>query len=418
MLEGIRVVECGIYHAGPGAGVILADLGAEVIKVEPLNGDPERKVTAGPNKVPMVFEASNRGKKALALDLGNETGRKILDDLLGTADVFITNIRDAAKRRLRLEPASLNESHPRLVHVHVSGFGPMGDMANVGAFDALGQAMSGMMYLADPDLPRLVDFATVDQLTAIVASNAALTGLFARERSGQGQDAYVSLYGSGVWLAQVGLYSQSLLGEEFRSYNSRERMPALRTFYKCSDGRWIMACLNHHEEKHWPALCKAVDRTDLLTDDRFSSAAGRREFNKDLLDVLDATFAQKPSSYWMPVLLEHDLFVSPIQSLADLAAEPQADANGYVRSVDHRRYGSIRVPGYPIQFGSYVSGPPSPAPNLGEHSREILAGLGLDNPEIERLIEDNVVKVDLAENESQVTSHDGDHTKWTQNRGE
>ena len=199
-LEGIRVVEYGLFHAGPGAGAILGDLGADVIKIEPKDGDPERYWTrlgqldlALPGGESAVFQASNRNKKGIGVDIQNPMGQDVFHGLIQKADVFLTNIRKSTKAKLKIDYASLSSVNPTLIHANVSGYGPEGPMSDLGAFDPLGLARSGMMFVSGTDEPLLMHIGILDQATSIALSHAIITALFVRERRGIGQEVHVSL---------------------------------------------------------------------------------------------------------------------------------------------------------------------------------------------------------------------------------
>jgi crotonobetainyl-CoA:carnitine CoA-transferase CaiB-like acyl-CoA transferase len=213
-LEGIRVVEYAVFHAGPGASAILGDLGAEVIKIEEGTGDPERYwIAVGgldlslPNGESIWFQISNRNKKGIYLDIKKEEGREIFLRLVKDADVFLTNLRKSTKESLGIDYATMARINPRIIHANVSGFGPEGPLSDLGAYDPMGQAQSGMMFATGKEEPALINLGVLDQATAIAASHAILTALFVRERHGVGQEVHVSLYSTGLWL----LYSNIVM---------------------------------------------------------------------------------------------------------------------------------------------------------------------------------------------------------------
>jgi crotonobetainyl-CoA:carnitine CoA-transferase CaiB-like acyl-CoA transferase len=190
-LEGIRVVEYGLFHAGPGAGAILGDLGADVIKIEPKDGDPERYWTrlgqldlALPGGESAMFQASNRNKKGIGVDIQNPIGREVFNRLIQKADVFLTNIRKSTKAKLKIDYTSLSSVNPALIHANVSGYGPEGPMSDLGAFDPLGLARSGMMFVSGTDEPLLMHIGILDQATSIALSHAIITALFMRQIPG------------------------------------------------------------------------------------------------------------------------------------------------------------------------------------------------------------------------------------------
>ena len=217
-LQGIFVLEYGVFHAGPGAGAILGDLGAEVVKIEDLTGDPERYWTklagmdmAMPDGESAMFHFSNRNKRSICLDINPAKGRLIFEKLVGRADVFLTNLRRSTKKKLDIDYETLKAINSRMIHANVSGYGPEGFMSDMGAFDPLGLARSGMMFATGSPEPKAMHIGILDQATAIAASHAVMTALFVRERTGRGQEVHVSLYSVGQWLMGAGLMLNSLL---------------------------------------------------------------------------------------------------------------------------------------------------------------------------------------------------------------
>lgn len=400
-LSGVRVVECGVWHAGPGASAILADLGAEVIKVESLDGDPERNFgyfrhpddTAANSKEnwTRLFEMSNRGKKGVAIDIATDAGYVLLVELTKSADIFLTNLRSSTVDKLKISYADLSLINPRLIHLYVNGFGSLGPMRNAGGFDPLGQAMSGMMFMADPKEPALLDVVPLDQMAAITASHAALTALYAREQTGRGEELSVSLYGSALWLQYVGLFAAGLFDGGVRNYGSRKESPALSTSYQCGDGQWIMACSNP-EEKYWTPFCTTLGAEDLLLDEKYATKEGRATGNGALIDRFDEVFARKSREEWLHITQEAGLLFAPIRQIGEVLDDEQAVANGYVKDVDHPLLGSIKVPGYPVRFGSMEVGTTMPAPGLGEHTVEVLQDLGLTPHQVQTLTARGVIK--------------------------
>lgn len=397
-LSGIKVVEYGLFHAGPGASAILGDLGAEVIKVEPIDGDPMRHWRqmgtdrmALPTGKAILFEFANRNKRDICLDIKTEEGRKIFNQLIENADVFLTNIRKSTKKAAEVDYESIRKINPKIIHANVTGYGPNGPLEDLGAFDPMGQARSGMMYVTGNDEPILIQLAVLDQATCIAASHGIITALFARERDGEGQEVHASLFSTALWMLYMNLIVTSV-GEFNPNIKwHRPSMSPVRNNYKCGDGKWIIGT-HHPEEKYWPLLCKATGLVDLLADDRLGDFQSRMQHTAELNKVFDEVFATKDREEWLTILLEHGLMFTPVQTLDDVLSDPQALANDYVVNFDHPEMGQIKIPGYPLHFSNGDVGTRSTAPDLGAHTSEILQELGFDDQKIDLLKEKGIVK--------------------------
>jgi len=398
-LDGIRVVEYAIWHAGPGADAILADLGAQVIKIESLEGDPERsQATLGTADFrgvaeegwSFLFEFSNRNKKGICLDIATPKGREIFERLIQDADLFLTNLRKSTKTRLGIDYESIRRINPGIVHANVSGFGPEGPMSDIGAFDPMGQAISGMAFLTGPDEPVLLQSLILDQMAAITASHAILTALLARERQGVGQEVHVSLYSSAIWLMHSNLLATGMLGHAMQMGWDRYQNSPLRNSFRCSDGKWLMGT-NHPEQKYWSRFCSATGQKELEHDPRYATAEARMQHVADLVRHFEQIFASRERDEWLRVLHADGLMFAPVQTYEEVYRDPQARANGYVVDFPHRSLGTISMPGYPARFSAHSAGTHAAAPRLGEHTDEVLEQMGLSAAEIEDLRRGNVI---------------------------
>jgi crotonobetainyl-CoA:carnitine CoA-transferase CaiB-like acyl-CoA transferase len=397
-LDGVFVLEYGVFHAGPGAGAILGDLGADVLKIEDMTGDPERYWTklglldiAMPNGESAMFQFSNRNKRSICLDINPAKGRRIFERLVARADVFLTNLRPSTKKKLGIDYEALNGLNPRMIHANVSGYGPEGPMSDLGAFDPLGLARSGMMFVTGSEEPRLMHIGILDQATAIAASHAVMTALFVRERSGTGQEVHVSLYSVGQWLTAANLTIHSLLGVDPIIPANRTEHSPMRNRYRCRDGKWII-CTHHPEDKYWPIFCEATGQTHLLSDPRFADAKGRAANRAALIAILDELFAKRSSEEWMDVFLPRGLMFCPVQQVGEIKNDPQALANGYMVDFQDPALGKLRIPGYPVHFSDHSAGTRSLAPSLGQHTIEVLQELGYSGQEIDALKGDGVIR--------------------------
>ena len=391
-LEGIRVVEYGIFHAGPGACAILGDLGAEVIKIESRAGDPERYWTrlgqmnlALPDGESAMFQASNRNKKGIGLDIKNPAGRKVFHRLIQNADVFLTNIRKSTKKKLQIDYHSLLSVNPKLIHANVSGYGPEGPMSDLGAFDPLGLARSGMMFVSGREEPLLMHIGILDQAASMTMSHAIITALFVRERRGVGQEIHVSLFGAAQWLMHPTLLIGNLLSIEPVVHHDRNAHSPLRNFFRCRDGEWIIGT-HHPEERFWKRFCDATGQSHLADDPRYATDDARAANSEELVEHFDGVFARKTRDEWMEIFRVQGLMFCSIQHADEVKDDIQARVNGYV--VDHvdKNLGKVQIPGYPVHFSECTAGTRTLAPSLGEHTTEVLRETGYTESEIEEMM--------------------------------
>ena len=252
-LDGIKILEYGVFHAGPGGSAILGDLGADVIKIETESGDPERYWTrvagldfATKSGESLMYEVSNRNKRGICLDIQTRRGREIFNRLIRGTDVFLTNLRKSTKQKLGIDYPSIAKINPKVIHANVSGYGPEGPMCDIGAFDPLGQACSGMMFLTGSQEPALIHIGVLDQATAIAASHAIITALLVKERRGIGQEIHVSLYGTALWLQHPNLMLANALSIDPCVTSTRSQHSPLRNSFCCRDGKWIIG--THHPQ--------------------------------------------------------------------------------------------------------------------------------------------------------------------------
>ncbi len=386
-LAGLRVVELGMWVAGPGAGGILADWGADVIKIEPPAGDPARafgSMIGGDDGTNPPFDLDNRSKRSIAIDLGAEDGRAVAHELIAGADVFLTNIRMDALARVGLSSEVICERHPSLVYALITGYGIDGPDANRRAYDiAAYWARSGIADALTPaggDLP-FQRGGMGDHSVAMTAAAMISAALVHRERTGEGQLVTTSLLRQGAYTIGFDVNVALMWGYHIAIGNRRTmRNPAMNN-YTAGDGRrfWIVGL---EVERHWPPLARAVGHPEWLTDPRFSTAAARGENAEELISALDDIFAQKPLEEWTEIFeADPDFIWSPVNSVADLIVDPQFFAAGGIVTVPNEEGGTLMV-ATPADFYGTPAGPRFRPPRLAEHSREILAELGRSESEI------------------------------------
>ena len=378
-LEGVKVVELGVWVAGPAAGGILADWGADVIKIEPPTGDPARMFgrMLGIDDVSPPFEMDNRGKRSIVLDVTTDVGRTNALELLSGADVFLTNVRPGALRRIGLDFETVAAGNPRLVYGLITGYGEDGPDSDRAAYDvAAFWARAGLAHLLTRpgDTPPFQRGGMGDHTAGMTLAAAVCAALVARAQTGEGQLVTTSLYRQGAYTISFDLNTFLMTGHEI-AIGQRETMgnPCMNN-YVAGDGRrfWVVGLQG---DRHWPALCRAVGRPEWLADPRFANGRSRAANAAELIAELDEIFATKPLDDWAKSFAaEPDFFWSPINSIEDVMADEQFHAAGgvvYVPDGD----GGVPMVSTPADFHGTPWEPRSAAPRLGEHTDEILAEL-------------------------------------------
>lgn len=382
-VEGVTVVELGVWVAGPAAGGILADWGADVIKIEPPTGDPARmfgRMLGCDLGLNPPFEMDNRSKRSVVLDLSSEPDRLAAFELLSGADVFLTNVRPGALQRLGLDFASASAANPRLVYGLITGYGESGPDADRAAFDvAAFWSRAGVAHLLTRpgDTPPFQRGGMGDHSAGMTMAAAVCAALLARERTGAGQLVTTSLYRQGAYTVSFDLNTYLMSGQPI-AIGQRESMgnPCMNN-YAASDGRrfWIVGL---EPERHWPALCRAVGRPEWRDDPRFADARARAANSVALIAALDEIFATRPLDEWAQIFAnEPDFFWSPVNSLEDVVADEQFHAAGGIVYVPDGAGDQAAVPmvATPADFHGTPWAPRSAAPELGQHTAEVLAEL-------------------------------------------
>jgi crotonobetainyl-CoA:carnitine CoA-transferase CaiB-like acyl-CoA transferase len=391
VLDSYRVVELGMWVAGPGAGGVLADWGADVIKVETPIGDPMRrlfKLLAGHGQTESPpFDLDNRGKRSVVVDLAVPEGAEIVRRLLRDADVFVTNLRPEAVERLGLGPDDLLADFPRLVYASVSGYGLEGpDMGRAGYDVGAFWARSGIASLMAPDgiAPPGIRSGMGDHVTAMTTVAGILAALLDRERSGRGQLVEASLLRTGIYTVGWDLGIQMRFGKIGSIRPRTTEMNPMCNCYRAGDDRWFWL-LGVEADRMWPKLCEAIDRPDLLTDERFSTARGRRHDASALVEVLDEVFARSTRDELTERFDLHDVWWAPVNTPAEVLEDPQAIAAGAFIDVPAGEGAPAhRAVATPILFHGHGVLPVGAVPGLGQHTDEVLRDAGFEPADIER----------------------------------
>jgi crotonobetainyl-CoA:carnitine CoA-transferase CaiB-like acyl-CoA transferase len=389
-MDGIRVLEVAQWWFVPAAGAVLADWGADVIKVEhPVSGDPQRGLmTSGlvPNTggVNFMVEQSNRGKRSVGLDLATDAGREILYKLAETSDVFLTNFLPDARERLRIDVDDIKAVNPRIVYVRGHGQGARGPDARKGGYDAASfwcrGGLSHALTSPNASAPVMQRAAYGDSMGAMTIAGGISAALFSRERGQAPPVVDISLLGTAMWMtAPDVLMSTAITGDMPKFTRASPPNPIVNS-YRTSDGRWLQ--LNMLQpDRYWADLCRHLDRPDLVADERFADAAARFEHRRECVAELDEIIGSRTLAEWRERFATMEGVWAPMQSARELHDDPQAIANGYLPEVEGADGVRFTLVANPVQFDE-TSPSLRPAPDHGEQTDEVLLELGLSYDQI------------------------------------
>jgi crotonobetainyl-CoA:carnitine CoA-transferase CaiB-like acyl-CoA transferase len=391
-LSGVRVIDLTTVVMGPFATQVLADLGADVVKVEPPGGDVLRHIA--PMKHPgmgHIFLHHNRNKRSLVLDLKQPAGRDALLRLARTADVLVYNVRPRAMRRLGLSYDEVHAVNPGIVYVGAYGYGEAGSYAGQPAYDDLIQGMSGLPWLfqaAGADRPRYVPTAITDRITGLATVNAVTSALYCRSRTGQGQAVEVPMFETVAHMV-MGDHMGGRTFDPPTGPAGYDRMLAPhRVPYATRDG---YICVLIYNDKHWRTFFGLIGREELFdSDPRFSSQEARSRNIAEVYAFVAQQMAQRTSAEWLRALKEGDIPATPLSSVDDIIGDPHLAGSGFFVMTDHPSEGRLRMMASPTSWSRTPPGPLRPAPRLGEHSFEVLREAGYAEDEIEKLVASRV----------------------------
>jgi len=390
LLSGIRVIDCGTYIAGPAAAAVMSDFGAEVIKIErPPMGDPYRYLS----RVPLMpvsehlycWILDDRNKKSLALNLGDDSAREVLLKLVATADVFITNYQPSLVQKFRLGFEELSAVNDRLIYAHVTGYGEAGDEAEKPGYDITAywarSGLMGFMHNAASE-PCQSPAGFGDHPTSMTVFGGIMMGLYRRGITGKGMKVSTSLMANGAWSNACSIQA-ALVGAKFHPRWTRKTSPnpTVNHYVTRDQKRFITCCLD--PSKDWANLCRSLGRADLIEDERFRTPQARSANAAALIAIIDEIVGSKDMREWVHIFRENDVIWGAVPDNADLPSDPQMEANGVFAEISP----GLRTVSSPLNFAGVEKVKPSMAPEVGEHTLQILESLGYTQQTIQELIE-------------------------------
>ena len=387
-LDGIRVLELGNFISGPYGAMLLADMGAEVIKVEnPKGGDPFRGWDFGgdqPN-----FWAYNRGKKSVTLNLQTPEGKEIFYAMVKQADVVMDNYRPGVTQKLAIDFESLSKINAKIVCCSITGTGPTGPYVKRPAYDTVGQGMGGMMsVLMDPKNPKPVGPAYADCLSGMFSALGVLGALMARNQTGKGQQVDATMVGSILAFLNAPATETMAHGRIPGPY-TRPRQSQTYAF-ACADGGMLAIHLSS-PQKFWDGLCKSVGHAELIEDPRFKTRPNRRDNYDELNKTFAVFFKEKPRAHWLARLEANDVPQTPVYNLAEVFEDPQIQHMGLQIQIERNGKPAIRTVKFPLEFSADKTQHPAPPPELGEHNAEFLKPLGYDDAQLAEFKDKGIV---------------------------
>lgn len=386
----------------PLAGMLMSSWGAEIIHVEPPDrGDLQRHFvgnrtsrTDGPSRMNFLWEHAGRNKKSMAINIETPAGQAILHKLIASADVFLNNLRPYEMEKFNLNYETLSGINPRIICANLTGYGQRGPMMNSGGYDSVAfWARTGVMHLSheEDDPPPVSRPAYGDSTTSIHLLAGIMAALYIRERTGQGQEVSVSLFNSGIWSLGFDISGCLATGEDSKLPRRRSAVNPIRNHYPTRDKRWIMLGMTN-SQPYWPAFCQAVGFPELEKDPCFATSEARAKNAEELVDVIEKIFSGKTYAEWVEILSRTKLIWAPVMTPLEVSREEQALANDIFADFDHPRHGPVRMINNPIRLSKTPAKFSSRAPDLGEHTDQIMRELGYSAQDIADLKKAGIIE--------------------------
>ncbi len=390
-LDGVRVCDLTIAQFGAHATMMLADMGADVVKVEsPGMGDPGRGIELQPDGISPFFQAHNRNKKSVAVNLRRPAGRELILRLADRTDDFVQSWRPGVVERLGLYSEEVRARRPDIVYASATGFGTRGPHAELPAMDMVAQGAGGLAMAnagRDDAEPLPVAATIADQTGSFLLAYGIVLALFHRQRTGQGQEVDASLLGGQISLQGWSITSYYLTGRNPQAGPRSERSP-LFNFYRAADS-WLAITII--DERQWPVLCRFVGRPELAKEERFQGREARQQHASELVALLDDAFAARSRDEWLTALQAEEIPCGPVNTYGDLADDAQVQANDYLMDITLPEGATVKLPGPAVDLSETPGSVRSPAPELGQHTEDVLLDLGYGWDEIASLREESVI---------------------------
>ena len=382
-LTGIKVVEVANFLAVPCCAALMADMGADVIKVEPLAGDPYRWMSSDGTygfefPINYAFEMDNRGKRGISLDLNKPEASDIVRKLTSEADVFVTNLLPRRLEKFGLTYEQISVDNPRLIYLAFSGYGPVGPKKDKLGFDHTAYwASTGLMDLYSQLSSEPIDILNGmgDHTTAPTLLAGVLAAILERQRTGKGRRVTASLLNMGLWVIGADVQEALASGRPLYRRSRVQAVDPLINTYRASDGKWFLMVMPD-SDSNWAKLCKAIGHPELIDDPRFATIDGRKSRAPEAIAVLDGIFDEKPLADWVTILDANDVIYAPVREMLDALKDPQVELNDMLRTIEHPQHGPYKILNTPVHLEDTDIGPKSAAPELGQHTEEVLLELG------------------------------------------